>query len=48
VRLGSTAEFFSALVLPRIGATDLAVVASFGDDAELLENSNGASSTSPS
>src|SRR5580658_1041265 len=37
LRLGSTAEFFSALVLPRIGATDLAVVARFGDDAELLE-----------
>jgi DNA-binding transcriptional LysR family regulator len=37
LRLGSTAEFFSALVLPRIAATDLAVVARFGDDAELLE-----------
>jgi DNA-binding transcriptional LysR family regulator len=37
LRLGSTAEFFSALVLPRIGDGDLAVVASFGDDAELLE-----------
>jgi DNA-binding transcriptional LysR family regulator len=36
LRLGSTAEFFSALVLPRIGATDLAVVASFGDDETLL------------
>src|ERR1700677_472693 len=36
LRLGSTAEFFSSLVLPRIGATDLAVVASFGADAELL------------
>ncbi|HXQ43075.1 MAG TPA: LysR family transcriptional regulator [Acidimicrobiales bacterium] len=36
LRLGSTAEFFSSLVLPRIGATDLAVVASFGEDAELL------------
>src|SRR5580692_7684761 len=29
LRLGSTAEFFSSLVLPRIGATDLALVASF-------------------
>jgi DNA-binding transcriptional LysR family regulator len=36
VRLGSTAEIFSSLVLPRIGATDLAVVASFGTDGELL------------
>jgi DNA-binding transcriptional LysR family regulator len=36
LRLGSTAEFFSSLVLPRIGATDLAVVASFGEDTELL------------
>jgi DNA-binding transcriptional LysR family regulator len=36
LRLGSTAEFFSSLVLSRIGATDLAVVASFGADAELL------------
>jgi DNA-binding transcriptional LysR family regulator len=36
LRLGSTAEFFSSLVLPRIGATDLAVVASFGDDSVLL------------
>lgn len=36
LRVGSTAEFFSSLVLPRIGATDLAVVASFGEDAELL------------
>lgn len=36
LRLGSTAEFFSALVLPRTGATDLSVVASFGTDSELL------------
>lgn len=36
LRLGSTAEFFSSLVLPRIGTIDLAVVASFGDDAELV------------
>jgi DNA-binding transcriptional LysR family regulator len=36
LRVGSTAEFFSSLVLPRIGATDLAVVASFGEDSELL------------
>lgn len=37
VRLGSTAEFFSAIVLPLLGATDLSVVASFGDDGRLLE-----------
>ena len=36
LRLGSTAEFFSSLVLPRIGPARLAVVASFGDDGELL------------
>ncbi len=36
LRLGSTAEFFSSLVLPVIGTTDLAVVTSFGDDARLL------------
>jgi DNA-binding transcriptional LysR family regulator len=36
LRLGSTAEFFSSLVLPRMGATDLAVVASFGGDTDLL------------
>jgi DNA-binding transcriptional LysR family regulator len=36
LRLGSTAEFFSSLVLPKIGATDLSVVATFGDDAPLL------------
>jgi DNA-binding transcriptional LysR family regulator len=35
LRVGSTAEFFSSLVLPRIGSTDLAAVATFGDDAEL-------------
>jgi DNA-binding transcriptional LysR family regulator len=35
LRLGSTAEFFSSLVLPAIGSTDLAVVTSFGDDAQL-------------
>jgi DNA-binding transcriptional LysR family regulator len=37
VRLGSTAEFFSSIVLALLGATDLSVVASFGDDARLLE-----------
>jgi DNA-binding transcriptional LysR family regulator len=36
LRVGSTAEFFSSLVLPRIDGTDLAVVASFGDDGPLL------------
>jgi DNA-binding transcriptional LysR family regulator len=36
LRIGSTAEFFSSLVLPRIDGTDLAVVASFGDDGPLL------------
>ena len=36
LRLGSTAEFFSSLVLPRIGVTDLAVVATFGDDDALV------------
>jgi DNA-binding transcriptional LysR family regulator len=37
LRIGSTAEVFSSLVLPRIETTDLAVVARFGDDGELLE-----------
>jgi len=37
VRLGSTAEFFSSIVLPLLGVTDRSVVASFGDDARLLE-----------
>ena len=36
LRIGSTAESFSSLVLPKIGTTDLAVVASFGDDSILL------------
>ena len=36
LRLGSTAEVFSSLILPRIGATDLAVLASFDDDVALL------------
>jgi DNA-binding transcriptional LysR family regulator len=36
VRVGSTAEFFSARVLPLVGATDLALVARFGDDAGLV------------
>jgi len=36
LRLGSTAEFFSSVVLPRIGAGALAVMARFGDDADLL------------
>ncbi|HXQ61407.1 MAG TPA: LysR family transcriptional regulator [Acidimicrobiales bacterium] len=36
LRLGSTAEFFSSLVLPALDTTDLGVVASFGDDAQLL------------
>jgi DNA-binding transcriptional LysR family regulator len=36
LRVGSTAEFFSSLVLPRMGGTGLAVVASFGTDGELL------------
>ena len=36
LRLGSTAEFFSSLVLPRMAATNLALVASFGADADLL------------
>ncbi len=36
LRVGSTAEFFSSLVLPRMGHTAPAVVASFGTDAELL------------
>jgi DNA-binding transcriptional LysR family regulator len=37
LRVGSTAEFFSSLVLPMIGDTELAIVASFGDDAVLQE-----------
>jgi len=37
LRLGSTAEFFSSLVLPRLAQSDLSIVASFGDDAELLD-----------
>ncbi|HVC70651.1 MAG TPA: LysR family transcriptional regulator [Acidimicrobiales bacterium] len=36
LRLGSTAEFFSCVVLPKISGSELAVVASFGDDTELL------------
>jgi DNA-binding transcriptional LysR family regulator len=36
LRLGTTAEFFSSLVLPRLAATDLAVVARFGDESHLL------------
>jgi DNA-binding transcriptional LysR family regulator len=36
LRLGSTAEFFSSVVLPKIADTDLAVVAGFGDDGQLL------------
>jgi DNA-binding transcriptional LysR family regulator len=37
LRLGATAEFFSGIVLPLLATTDLAVVASFGDDARLLD-----------
>jgi DNA-binding transcriptional LysR family regulator len=37
LRLGSTAEVFSSLVLPRIEAGDMAVVARFGDDGKMLE-----------
>ncbi len=37
LRLGSTAEFFSSLVLPRLGPTELDIVASFGPDPALLE-----------
>ena len=36
LRLGATAEVFSFLVLPRLGRTGLAVVASFGDDGQVL------------
>jgi DNA-binding transcriptional LysR family regulator len=36
VRFGSSAEFFSAEVLPRIVGTDLSVVARFGDDDDLI------------
>jgi DNA-binding transcriptional LysR family regulator len=35
LRLGSSAEFFSSLVVPRLGFSDLAVVATFGEDAVL-------------
>jgi DNA-binding transcriptional LysR family regulator len=37
LRVGSTAEVFSFLVLPRMGASGVAVVASFGVDAQLQE-----------
>jgi DNA-binding transcriptional LysR family regulator len=37
LRIGSTAEVFSSVVLPRIETTDLAVVARFGDDGHLLD-----------
>jgi DNA-binding transcriptional LysR family regulator len=37
LRLGSTAEFFSSVVLPRLGGTELAVVARFGEDAHLVD-----------
>jgi DNA-binding transcriptional LysR family regulator len=36
VRVGSTAEVFSSLVLPVIDGSDLAVVTRFGDDEQLL------------
>ncbi|HEY7948984.1 MAG TPA: LysR family transcriptional regulator [Acidimicrobiales bacterium] len=36
LRLGATAEVFSSLILPKMAGSDLAVVARFGDDAELL------------
>jgi DNA-binding transcriptional LysR family regulator len=36
LRVGAGVEYLSAVVLPKIAATDLAVVAHFGDDSELL------------
>ena len=36
LRLGSSAEFFSAAVVPRLGPADPPLVARFGSDAELL------------
>lgn len=36
VRFGSSAEYFSAEVLPRLAETGIGVTAIFGDDAELL------------
>jgi DNA-binding transcriptional LysR family regulator len=41
VRLGSAAEFFTELALPVLSGSDVAVVASFGDDAELLGRLEG-------
>jgi DNA-binding transcriptional LysR family regulator len=37
LRVGSSAEFFSAEVIPRVVPTELSVVARFGDDDELIE-----------
>ena len=37
VRVGSSAEHFSAEVIPRVVETDLSVVARFGDDHELID-----------
>ena len=37
LRVGSSAEFFSAAVIPRVTGTDLSVVARFGEDEELIE-----------
>jgi DNA-binding transcriptional LysR family regulator len=37
LRVGSSAEFFSAEVMPRVERTDLSVVARFGDDEELVK-----------
>lgn len=37
IRVGSSAEYFSASIVPRLGALDVSVVARFGPDVELLE-----------
>lgn len=37
LRVGSSAEFFAAEVIPRVAGTDLSVVARFGEDEKLIE-----------
>lgn len=37
VRVGSSAELFSAEIIPKVGETELSVVARFGEDDELID-----------
>ncbi len=37
IRIGTTAEFFSAVVLDKVAKTDLKVIARFGQESELIE-----------